>query len=94
MWEHDTVIDVTPPHAAWRLNDPEVMDFKIPGAHNRANATLVAKACERLGIGDAAVIKTAVESFPGSDRRFERLATNQALFNIFSLIFYQNVINH
>lgn len=76
MWEHDTVIDVTPPHAAWRLNDPEVMDFKIPGAHNRANATLVAKACERLGIGDAAVIKTAVESFPGSDRRFERLATN------------------
>lgn len=76
MWEHDTVIHVTPPHKAWRLNDPEVMEFSIPGAHNRANATLVTKACEYLQLGDAGLIKTAIESFPGTARRFERLATN------------------
>lgn len=76
MWERDTVIDVRPPRKTWRLHDPEVFDFKIPGAHNRANATLIAKACEYLGIGDAVRIKTAVESFPGTARRFEKLADN------------------
>lgn len=76
MWEHDTVINVTPPKGSWRLNDREVMDLLVPGAQNRANATLVAKACEYLGNGDAARIKTALESFPGTNRRFEKLGAN------------------
>ncbi len=76
MWGHDTVINVRPPHEAWVLQDTEVMEFAIPGAHNRANATLVAKGCEYLSIGNAAPIKAAIESFPGTVRRFEKLADN------------------
>lgn len=76
MWKHDTVINVMPPRGSWCLEDSEVMEFSIPGAHNRANATLVAKVCEYLKIGDTQMIKTALESFPGTSRRFERLAPN------------------
>lgn len=76
MWDHDTVIHVDTPPKTWRLYDDEVMEFAIPGLHNRQNATLITKACEYLQIGDAAVIKAAVESFPGSLRRFEKLADN------------------
>lgn len=74
MWDRDTVINVDTQPSTWRLHDNEVMDFAVAGAHNRQNATLVTKACEYLGIGDAAAIKAAVESFPGTDRRFEKLA--------------------
>lgn len=57
---------------AWLLDAPR--DIKLAGAHNRANATLVLKAIEKLGIsGDA---HTAIEQFPGTDRRFEKLADN------------------
>lgn len=76
MWEHDTAIGITPPKNAWRLRDSEVMDFQLPGAHNRANATLVAKACEYLKLGDAERITTAINSFPGTTRRFEKLGDN------------------
>lgn len=76
MWERDTVIDVRPSRHSWLLHDPEILDFSIAGQHNRANATLVAKLCEYLGFGDAALIKHAVESFPGTSRRFEKLADN------------------
>lgn len=76
MWEHDTVINVSPPRATWCLGDNEVKSFALPGAHNRANGTLVAKACEYLKINSPEMIKTAIESFPGTSRRFERLADN------------------
>ncbi len=76
MWGRDTVINVSTPASTWRLHDNEVMEFAIAGAHNRQNATLIAKACEYLQIGDAATIKAAIESFPGTDRRFEKLASN------------------
>ena len=76
MWDRDTVINIVPPHETWRLHEPDIIDFKIPGAHNRANATLIAKACEYLKIGDESRIRTAIESFPGTARRFEKLADN------------------
>ncbi len=76
MWVRDTVIDVHTTRDSWLLHDPEVLDFKIAGQHNRANATLVAKLCEYLKIGDAALIKNAIESYPGISRRFEKLADN------------------
>lgn len=76
MWKHDTLMNVIPPRTTWQLKDSEVMDFKMPGAHNRANATLVAKACEYLKLGNPARTRTALESFPGASRRFERLAPN------------------
>jgi UDP-N-acetylmuramate--alanine ligase len=77
MWQHDTtVIDVNPPRTAWCLNDSEILDLRIAGTHNRSNATLVVKACEYLKIGTTEQATTNVVSFPGSSRRFERLADN------------------
>lgn len=76
MWERDTVIDVVTSPSTWCLHDDEVMEYSVAGQHNRANATLVAKACEYIGINDPTAIKSAIETFPGTDRRFERLAEN------------------
>lgn len=76
MWQaDDTVIQATPA-ANWILGDDEVMDIRLAGAHNRRNATLVAKAIEYLGVGDPAKALTSLQSFPGTDRRFECLDVN------------------
>jgi UDP-N-acetylmuramate--alanine ligase len=64
---HDTV---------WALNDGEVLDVQLLGEHNRRNATLVAKGLEYLGLGDALANTEALDRFPGTNRRFERLADN------------------
>lgn len=77
LWTHDTtVINVNPPRDAWCLSDDEVMDIPIAGPHNRANATLVVKGFEYLGIGTSDEVRKHLAAFPGSDRRFERLAEN------------------
>ena len=76
MWDHDTVIDVRPGTGAWRMQPDEIIEFGLAGEHNRANATLVAKACEYIGYSDDLGIKAALNSFPGSTRRFERLGDN------------------
>lgn len=76
MWNRDIAIGVAPPASSWLLNDSEVLDVALPGLHNRMNATLVAKACEYLGFGDAARAITALNSFPGTARRFEKLGEN------------------
>lgn len=48
--------------------------INLPGLHNRRNAQLALKVVEHMGVsGD---IKQALESFPGTDRRFEKLANN------------------
>lgn len=60
----------------WALNDNEVANIPLPGAHNRRNATLVAKALEYLGHNDSVTITAALASFPGTDRRFEQLDSN------------------
>lgn len=77
MWVHDTtVINVNPPHTAWCLNDGEVMDIKLAGPQIRANATLVVKGLEYLMISTPDEVRTHLGTFPGSTRRFERLADN------------------
>lgn len=78
MWQRDTVIHVEPPASAWVLGDDEIMDdtITLPGEHNRANATLVAKAAEYLNLGTTDAVAAAINSFPGSQRRFEKLADN------------------
>jgi UDP-N-acetylmuramate--alanine ligase len=58
------------------LNETNTLPLKLPGAHYRRNATLVVKALESLSIGDASSNQLILESFPGTDRRFERLAHN------------------
>ena len=74
LWKADTHY-LTPPQASWVLASSEVQPITLPGAHNRRNATLVLKAIEYLGLSvDTA--KKAIESFPGTDRRFEKLAEN------------------
>lgn len=60
----------------WILGEDEVMDIRLPGTHNRRNATLVAKAVEYLQAGDYDRTITSLQSFPGTDRRFERLDDN------------------
>lgn len=74
MWQGDGVLVRATDKDGWIIGQNEVADLHLPGAHNRQNATLVIKALEKLGIqGD---YKAALESFPGSGRRFEKVATN------------------
>jgi UDP-N-acetylmuramate--alanine ligase len=49
-------------------------NIKLSGLHNRRNATLVQIALKRLGINQD--ITEILSSFPGTDRRFEKLANN------------------
>lgn len=72
-----SVIDFIKPNAnsdIWALQDKEVLPLNLAGEHNRRNATLVIKALERLEIGEPTARTEALESFPGTDRRFEKLA--------------------
>ena len=57
------------------LQESEIKNnLKIAGYSNRRNATLVAKAIEYLEIKEN--IDKILEDFPGTDRRFEKLAEN------------------
>src|SRR5690606_26488690 len=76
IWQTDSNYIVAPDTNTWRLQDDEVLQFAIPGEHNRRNATLVFKALERLGIGQKLDNLLVIEKFPGTDRRFEKLADN------------------
>lgn len=49
-------------------------NIKLSGLHNRRNATLVQIALKRLGINQDT--NDILSSFPGTDRRFEKLADN------------------
>lgn len=54
----------------------QVASLHLPGLHNRQNAYLVLTALvDHLG-ADAGAVTAALESFPGTDRRFEKLADN------------------
>lgn len=75
-WAKDLEYIGTDSDNVWKLADDEVLDIKLPGEHNRRNATLVSKIIERLGAGELATAIQALENFPGTDRRFEKLADN------------------
>lgn len=72
MWAHNKSPD-TPVTSTWLLQDDEVADLTLAGAHNRRNATLVLKALEYL---DLPIDLSTLASFPGTNRRFEKLAEN------------------
>ena len=76
MWQPDYALIEPVESESWILDTDEVMDIRMPGAHNRRNATLVAKTIEYLECGDPDKTITALQSFPGTDRRFERLDDN------------------
>lgn len=62
--------------SSWVLQDNEVAQLQLPGAHNRRNATLIVKATEYLNLRGRDQVPKALENFPGTGRRFERLAEN------------------
>ena len=73
-WRHDFKhLTDLPTDSLWQLQDAEVVDVKLAGEHNRRNATLVLKGLEYLGLSHSSEI---IESFPGTNRRFEKLADN------------------
>lgn len=75
LWQEDAAKITLPEGKSWVLQGNEVQELALAGAHNRRNATLVVKAIEYLQLSvDTA--RNAVESFPGTDRRFEKLAEN------------------
>jgi UDP-N-acetylmuramate--alanine ligase len=76
MWRHDNIDIQATAQDGWILGDDEVTDVTLPGIHNRRNATLIAKAAEYLKISQIDKIKEILNRFPGTDRRFERLADN------------------
>lgn len=76
LWQRDAdYIDSRYP-SAWCLQAGEVVALTLPGEHNRRNATLVLKALERLELGESLGNRHALEAFPGTNRRFEKLAAN------------------
>lgn len=75
-WEKDlSFISQASDDSIWSLGATETASLRVPGEHNRRNATLVLKGLEYLSLGDE---KNAgiLENFPGTDRRFEKLGEN------------------
>lgn len=75
-WQKYLSANVRMPESSWNLAEDEVADIHLAGAHNRENATLVLKACEYLNVANSERAKAALEHFPGTQRRFEKLANN------------------
>lgn len=74
MWRSNGILVHANETKALLLPDNEIEKVSLAGEHNRRNATLVLKTLEKIGIpGDHL---SAINSFPGSDRRFEQLAPN------------------
>ena len=74
LWRADVEYIVNTPDNAWVIDD--VLTLPLAGAHNRRNATLVSKAIEYLSIAKDDDVVTALGTFPGTDRRFERIDDN------------------
>lgn len=51
-------------------------ELTLPGIHNRKNASLVLAALAELGLGDEQQNLDLMNRFPGTSRRFERIADN------------------
>ena len=73
-WKQDDEYLNHPAAQSWILS--ETLPLTLAGAHNRANGTLVLKALEYLELANLAEATDALNGFPGTDRRFERLAQN------------------
>lgn len=76
-WEKDiTYLNQPESDSIWSLHPNETAAFHLAGAHNRRNATLVLKALEYLKIGNTEQNLAVLDAFPGTDRRFEKIADN------------------
>lgn len=74
LWHNDGEKIKATKADGWVLGEQDIAPITLAGEHNRRNATLVCKAVEKLGItGDTL---EAINTFPGTVRRFEKLADN------------------
>lgn len=82
MWHQDAKYcaiteDDTDDTATVAVLDPGNQPYiHLAGEHNRRNAQLVTAAIQCLSIGHKSAMVEALELFPGTDRRFERIAEN------------------
>ena len=76
MWQTDGDKVQATAGDGWILRENETQPIKLAGDHNRRNATLVSKALEYLHIESPAKAQEILARFPGTDRRFEKLADN------------------
>ena len=76
IWKHDGEQVHATGDDGWILQKDEVLNIHLAGEHNRHNATLAAKAMEYLELASPEVSMPLLERFPGTARRFERLADN------------------
>lgn len=77
MWQADNTLVDASANDGWILSHHDLLQsITLPGNHNRRNATLIAKTAEYLQLADQSQVVNAINSFPGTDRRFERLAEN------------------
>lgn len=76
MWSRDSKKLAIDSSKTRQLDEDQVADISLAGLHNRQNATLVLKALEYIDLHDHSARIQAVESFPGTNRRFEKLANN------------------
>jgi len=74
LWRSDADYIGEPDEKAWILD--AALAFPLAGAHNRRNATLIAKACEYLELAKNEDVINALSNFPGTDRRFEKIGDN------------------
>jgi UDP-N-acetylmuramate--alanine ligase len=74
LWRTDAKYIDAVDQNAWILDD--TLALPVAGEHNRRNATLVSKAAEYLGLTQREAIIGALGTFPGTDRRFEKLGDN------------------
>ena len=78
MWESDRAyIGAIASNAVEILQADSVLPLEalhLPGEHTRRNATLVHTLLTRLKICDEATVLSVLNTFPGTDRRFELIA--------------------
>lgn len=73
MWQREADQGLKLTRAGKVLNMSDTLPLHLIGIHNRENGTLVAQACDYLSVGTFASVPAALDTFPGTARRFEQL---------------------
>ncbi len=79
LWQNDAdYLNPLPPAANCQIypDESDLSAFRLAGSHNRRNAYLAAQAAGLLLPGGGQRIIAALNDFPGTSRRFEKLADN------------------
>ena len=76
LWQKDADYIGVASSSLWILKDVEIASVTLVGAHYRRNATLALKTLEYLKLGTESENIANISEFPGTGRRFEKLADN------------------